>query len=152
MRMRMRYRDPVILALMLAFSSVSAEAQITVLDSAQDQVQSGQSTPETPITEPASVAASSPCGTQPMTIARMSWPSAAVVAEIHTRILNQELGCQARVIPGDLAATASSMGSTGQPAVAPEMWVTRIAAVWNGAVEAQMVRSVAPAFADTTVE
>ncbi|KKB78299.1 hypothetical protein VW35_11715 [Devosia soli] len=143
----MRHLHSFIGGLLLALTAGPALAQITVLDSAQDQTQDE--------TEPAEAGPATPppvCGTQPMTIARMTWPSAALLAEIHARILNTTFGCEARVIPGDLAATTSSMGSTGQPAVAPEMWVTRIADVWNGAIEAQMLRSGAPTFAETTVE
>ncbi len=44
------------------------------------------------------------------------------------------------------------MGSTGQPAAAPEMWVTRIADVWNGAMDGQQVRSAAPSYDSTTFE
>ena len=82
-----------------------------------------------------------PCGTQPITIARMSWPSAALLAEIHARLLTANLSaatCRCRT--GDLAATGSSMGATGQPAVAPEMWIARIADIWNAAIKAQKVR------------
>ncbi len=93
-----------------------------------------------------------PCGNQPVAIARMSWPSAELLAEIHARILAREFGCEVRVTPGDLAATGSSMGSTGQPAVAPEMWVTRIADVWNAAIEAQMLRPATPTYSETTFE
>lgn len=151
----MRFRQPVIAGLMLALLAGPALAQITVLDSAQDQPQgAGAAVPATTEGEVVAtpVAPPPPCGTQPMTIARMTWPSAALLADIHTRILNAEFDCEARVVPGDLAATASSMGSTGQPAVAPEMWVTRIADVWNGTIETQMVRSVAPSFAEATME
>ncbi|WP_162249190.1 glycine betaine ABC transporter substrate-binding protein [Devosia sp. Root685] len=151
----MRFRHPVIAGLMLAFLVGPAMAQITVLDNAQDRPQGGEAAARVaPAGEIAATpgAQPPPCGTQPMTIARMTWPSAALLADIHARILNAEFGCEARVVPGDLAATASSMGSTGQPAVAPEMWVTRIADVWNGAIETQMVRSVAPSFAEATME
>ncbi|HUH77455.1 MAG TPA: glycine betaine ABC transporter substrate-binding protein, partial [Devosia sp.] len=55
-------------------------------------------------------------------------------------------------IPGDLAATGSSMSITGQPAVAPELWVTRIAEVWNAGVEGQKLRAAAPTFADNQLE
>lgn len=99
-----------------------------------------------------SAAVERPCGAQPIAIARMSWPSAALLAEIHARLLRSEYGCDVRVIPGDMSATTSSMGSSGQPAVAPEMWVTRIPDVWNGAIEAQMVRSAAPTYVGTTFE
>lgn len=150
----MRFRQPVIAGLMLAFLVGPTLAQITVLDSAQDQPQGAGAVapaePEGAVAETHSVPP--PCGIQPMTIARMNWPSAGLLAEIHTRILNAEFGCSARLVPGDLAATASSMGSTGQPAVAPEMWVTRIADVWNGTIDTQMVRSVAPSFTEQTME
>jgi glycine betaine/proline transport system substrate-binding protein len=118
---------------LLALLVTPALAQITVLDTAQDRVSgTSGSQPQVPAAAPETPVAPAPpqpCGTQNMTIARMSWPSASLLAEIHARLLTQEFGCEARVVPGDLAATASSMGSTGQPAVAPEMWVTRIAEV-----------------------
>jgi glycine betaine/proline transport system substrate-binding protein len=121
-------------------------AQITVLDSAQDAA----GTPAPALTgEPA---APPLCGTRPVTIARMSWPSAAILAEIHARILAAEFDCEVRVVQGDLAATASSMGSTGQPLVAPEMWINRIADLWNGAMEGQQVRSAAPTYAESRFE
>lgn len=127
--------------LLLALLAPPAMAQVTVLDQAQDAAATANPAAPPP-----------PCGTQPMTIARMSWPSAELLAEIHARILRAEFGCDVRVTPGDLAATASSMGSTGQPAVAPEMWITRIAEVWNAGVEAQQVRQAAASFADGQLE
>jgi glycine betaine/proline transport system substrate-binding protein len=120
-----------------------AFAQITVLDQAQDAAA------ETP---GAAAAPPPPCGTQPLSIARMSWPSAELLAEIHARILAREYGCDVGVTPGDLGATASSMGSTGQPAVAPEMWVTRIADVWNAGIDAQMLRPAAPTYVEAQFE
>lgn len=123
-------------------------AQITVLDQAQDQT-------GVPAQPPAAAEPAPPppvCGTQPLGIARMSWPSATLLAEIHARILTAEFGCDVRVVQGDMAATASTMGSTGQPAVAPEMWVNRVADLWNSAMESQMVRSAAPSFVETTFE
>lgn len=117
-----------------------AVAQITVLDQAQDAAQTAPGEPP------------SPCGTQPLSIARMSWPSAALLAEIHARILIRAYGCEVQVRSGDLGATASSMGSTGQPAVAPEMWATRVADVWNAGVEAQMLRPAAPSYEEMQFE
>jgi glycine betaine/proline transport system substrate-binding protein len=124
--------------------AMPALAQITVLDQAQDAAAPAAATsPEAPAPI---------CGRQPLTIARMSWPSAELLAEIHARILAREYGCDVRVTPGDLAATASSMGSSGQPAVAPEMWVNRIASAWNAAVEAQMLRPAASSYAQGQFE
>lgn len=134
------------MALLLAWAT-PAQAQITVLDQAQDNAGRPQ------IATPSVPAAPKPvCGTQPIAIARMSWPSAALLAEIHARLLAREFGCDARTIPGDPAATASSMGTSGQPAVAPEIWVTRIADVWNKGVEAQTLRPAAVSYAETGFE
>ena len=131
--------------IILSLLAQPAWAQITVLDSAQDNVAA-------PAVEAAPVAPPPPCGTEPVSIARMSWPSAAILAEIHARLLTGEFGCEVRVVPGDLAATASSMGSTGQPQVAPELWINRIADLWNGAMEGQQVRSAAPSYAESQFE
>lgn len=135
----------IMIAALLA-AAQPAMAQFTVLDGGQEGAGTAQPAPG------AGSDPSLPCGNQPIAIARMNWPSAALLAEIHALLLRSEFGCEARVIPGDMAATTSSMGSTGQPAVAPEMWVTRIADVWNGAIESQMVRSAAPTFRETSFE
>lgn len=133
------------LVLLLGAALVSpAMAQISVLDTAQDNSAAalvGETSPAPP-----------PCGTQPITIARMSWPSAELLAEIHARVLHQGFGCEVRVIPGDMAATGSSMSITGQPAIAPELWVTRIAEVWNAGVDAQKLRAAAPTFTKNQLE
>ena len=96
--------------------------------------------------------AAPPCGTQPITIARMPWPSAEILAEIHARLLTAHYNCEVRVVPGDLAATGSSMGTTGQPAVAPELWITRIPEIWNQATKAQEVRQAGSTFAEPVLE
>ena len=125
-----------------------AWAQFEVLDSAQDAVGSGAGVPG-----PGDADEVPPvCGSRPLSIARMSWPSAALLAEIHARILAAEFDCEVRVVQGDQAATASSMGSIGQPQVAPELWINRIADLWNGAMEGQMVRSAAPSYATSQFE
>ncbi|WP_172121571.1 MULTISPECIES: glycine betaine ABC transporter substrate-binding protein [unclassified Devosia] len=103
-------------------------------------------------TASAQAPAPSTCGSQPMTIARMSWPSAALLAEIHARVLRDAFGCQSQVLPGDMANVGSSMGSTGQPAIAPEMWVTRIAEVWNTGLEAQKLRAAGDTYGEEAFE
>lgn len=135
-----------IAALLLAVLAPPALAQITVLDQAQDQVDSANPAAGDPAVPPP------PCGIQPLSIARMSWPSAELLADIHARVLARAFGCEVRVTPGDLGSTASSMGSTGQPAVAPEMWASRVADVWNAGVEAQMLRPAASTYTDTQFE
>ncbi|RYH02074.1 MAG: hypothetical protein EON57_10115, partial [Alphaproteobacteria bacterium] len=82
--------------LLMVLGAQPASAQVTVLDEAQDAQ---------PASDPG--APPPPCGTQPITIARMSWPSAELLAEIHARILRQAIDCTVQVTPGDLGATAS---------------------------------------------
>jgi glycine betaine/proline transport system substrate-binding protein len=97
-------------------------------------------------------AAPLPCGGETITIARMQWPSAELLAEIHARLVAQNFGCEVEIVPGDLAATASSMGTNGQPAVAPELWITRVADVWNAALEGQLVRQAAATYVEPVFE
>jgi glycine betaine/proline transport system substrate-binding protein len=56
------------------------------------------------------------------------------------------------VIPTDLAPAISGMASTGQPAVAPEMWVSRVADQWNQAVKDQKLRQVGLSYAEGQFE
>lgn len=92
------------------------------------------------------------CGTEPVTIARMQWPSAEILAEIHARLLRQNYGCAVTVVPGDMAATGSSMIATGQPLVAPELWIARIPEIWNSASASQMVRQAGVAYSEQVLE
>lgn len=115
-------------------SMACAQEGITVLDEAQDSA-AGQA-------EEAGEA-SSPCGNRPVTIARMQWPSSSILAEIHAQLLASHFGCETRLMPGDMATTGSSMATTGQPAVVPELWITRIAEVWNEATQSRTVRPAA---------
>lgn len=86
------------------------------------------------------------CGTRPMTIARMQWPAAEVLAAIHAQILEDQFGCTVKVVAGDLAATSSSMAANGRPAIAPELWLDRVSEIWNAAVKAQSVRAGAATY------
>src|SRR5690606_35954429 len=104
------------------------------------------------VTEGAEGAVTAACGTQPVAIARMRWPSAALLAEIHARILSRQFDCEGRMLQGDLAASGSSMSATGQPAVAPEMWIARIAEIWNAAIKAQTVRQAGSSYAEPVLE
>jgi glycine betaine/proline transport system substrate-binding protein len=95
---------------------------------------------------------SPPCGDQTITIARMAWPSAALLAEIHARILKAQFACSVQVVASDLAPTLSGMAATGQPAVAPEMWIDRAADQWNQAVKDQKLRQVGLSYAESQFE
>ena len=93
-----------------------------------------------------------PCGSRPISIARMQWPTAALLAQIHAGILDAAFGCEVHLQEGDLAATGSSMGATGQPAVAPELWVARIPEIWNAAITAQKVRQAGASYDEPVFE
>ena len=93
-----------------------------------------------------------PCGNQPISIARMAWPSAALLAEIHARLLKAQFNCTVQVLPSDLAPAISGMASAGQPAVAPEMWVSRVADAWNQAVTGQKLRQVGVSYQESQFE
>lgn len=92
------------------------------------------------------------CGGRTITIASMQWPSAAILAEIHQRIISTQLGCEAQIVPGDLSASLSSMATTGQPAIAPEMWISRVATIWNSMSETQQVRALSSSFTAESLE
>jgi glycine betaine/proline transport system substrate-binding protein len=130
------------LALLMPIAGM-AQDSITVLPPP------GQKAPDTPAAPPEPA---KPCGTRAIDIARMPWPSAAILAEIHARLLAQQFGCTVKVVAGDLAGTGSSMGSTGDPAVAPELWLSRIADIWNAGVKAEKVRQAAPTYDTATLE
>lgn len=106
----------------------------------------GETVEEPVVDEPA------PCGNEPIAIARMQWPSSALLAHIHALVLSEQLGCEVSVVSGDLVGTVSSMATTGQPAIAPEVWVTRIAQIWNSAIESQRLRPAGSTFAGSALE
>lgn len=143
-----------LLLLVLLVQPLTARAQITVLDHAQDggraaRPDAAQDSSETP---PLPAAPPPVCGTKPLTIAEMSWSSAAILAKIHARLLRAHFHCDVQLVPGDLAATGASMAGAGQPAVAPELWVTRIAEVWNSALQAQSLRPAATTYTGQVFE
>jgi glycine betaine/proline transport system substrate-binding protein len=131
------------LVLLLASASQAQESIETL--PAPEGASSGEVIPETAAPPP-------PCGTQPITMARMQWPTAALLTEIHARILTANFGCDVRVQDGDMATVGSSMGANGQPAVAPEMWISRIAEIWNAAIKAQEVRQGGTSYAEQVFE
>jgi glycine betaine/proline transport system substrate-binding protein len=93
-----------------------------------------------------------PCGTQPLTMARMQWPTSSLLTEIHARILTERYGCNVVIQEADMATAGSSMGSTGQPGVAPEMWISRIAEIWNAGIESQEVRQGGSSYVENVFE
>jgi glycine betaine/proline transport system substrate-binding protein len=137
-----------LLALLIPLPLAGPRAQESSVETlaAPEGVSSGEAMPAE------EAAPAPPCGTQPITIARMQWPSSAILAEIHARILKASFGCDVRVQEGDMATAGTSMGSTGQPAVVPELWIARIAEIWNAATKAQKVRQAGNSYAEPTFE
>lgn len=140
---------PLLVALMLTPMGVAIaqESSVEVLGAPE-----GASSGETMPTEAAPAPEPPACGTQPITIARMQWPSSAILAEIHARILKASFDCDVRVQESDMPTAGSSMGANGQPAVVPEMWIARIAEIWNAATKAQKVRQAGNSYAEATFE
>jgi len=93
-----------------------------------------------------------PCGTEPLAIAEMQWPSGAILAHIHALVLRENFGCQVDLVPGDLRATGSSLATTQQPAIVPEMWIARIPEIWNAALESLSVRQAGTTFSGAALE
>lgn len=72
------------------------------------------------------------CGTaEKVTIAEMTWLSAAVIAQVAHRILSAGYGCDAQLVPGDTVPTATSMLSKSEPHIAPELWISTAASIWE---------------------
>ena len=143
-----RFLAGVCLAFLL-LSGASAQDSITSLappDAAVDNPDDASSS------APVEEAPPQPCGGHTITIARMQWPTAQLLAEIHARLIHQAFGCAAEVVPGDLASTTASMGANGQPAVAPELWITRVADAWNAALKTQEVRTAGSSYVEPVFE
>lgn len=97
-------------------------------------------------------APANPCATEDFTIAEMGWPSAAILAHIHAKVIAAQFQCPVRLIAGDPEATLSSMTTTRQPALAPEIWASRHADLWNGALGAQSLRAAGDTFGGGPLE
>ena len=72
------------------------------------------------------------CGA--ITIAEMTWGSAAVAAHVKNIFLAKVFNCNTDLVPGDTVPTVTSMTEKGQPDIAPEIWVNSARNVVNKAV------------------
>ncbi len=82
----------------------------------------------------ATTAQAADCGTaKTVTIAEMTWLSAASLAHIAQHVLQAGYGCDAQLVPGDTVPTATSMLNRGQPNIAPELWVSSVQTIWDEA-------------------
>jgi glycine betaine/proline transport system substrate-binding protein len=72
------------------------------------------------------------CGTAgTITVAEMTWLSAATLAHVAQKIMAAGYGCDAQLVPGDTVPTATSMLTRSEPTVAPELWVSTVQAQWD---------------------
>ncbi|WP_196260709.1 glycine betaine ABC transporter substrate-binding protein [Pelagibacterium limicola] len=133
---------PFLVGCALAFFPLAAAGQVQVLETR----------PFGSTTGPRAAVPDKPCASDDFTIAEMGWPSAAILAHIHARVIAARFGCSVRTVPGDPEATISSMTTTRQPAVAPEIWASRHADIWNGALRAQALRAAGDTFSGGALE
>ncbi len=71
------------------------------------------------------------CGTdEKITIAEMTWLSAATMAHVTERILSSGYGCRTERVPGDTVPTAASLLAKGEPMIMPELWMGSLGDVW----------------------
>ena len=88
------------------------------------------------------------CGTaENITIAEMTWLSAAALAHVTDKILSAGYGCNVELVPGDTVPTATSMLTRSEPMIAPELWVSTAQAMWDQMQEKGNVYKASDIFA-----
>ncbi len=70
-----------------------------------------------------------------VTIAEMTWASAAVAAHVADIVLAKGYGCDTELVPGDTVPTVTSMTEKNEPDVAPEVWINSAREVVEAAVK-----------------
>ncbi len=72
------------------------------------------------------------CGSsETVSIAEMSWLSAGALAHMADKILTNGYGCKTEMIPLDTVPTATSMLNKSSPDIAPELWISTAASIWE---------------------
>ena len=87
-----------------------------------------------------------------VSIAKMNWKSASLLAEIDRFILTNGYGCEVTLVDGDTIPTFESMNRNGTPDVAPEMWIGSIREELDAAIDEGRLHFAAKALADGGVE
>ncbi len=75
----------------------------------------------------------SDCGV--VTIAEMTWQTAAFTAHVEQIILESGYGCLAETVPGNTVPTVTSMVERGEPDIAPEVWLNSVRPVVERGIE-----------------
>lgn len=97
-----------------------------------------------------SPAAAAGCGT--LSIAEMTWGSAAITAHIDRFILEKGFGCTVQLVAGDTMPTFASMTTEGRPDMAPEIWVASLQAPLTEALRDGRLIEAARVLTDGGVE
>lgn len=90
------------------------------------------------------------CGS--VTVARMNWQSAEVLAEVDKFILDNGYGCEVEIVAGDTMPTFTSMNEKGQPDIAPELWINAVREPLKAAVDEGRIHYAAESLKDGGVE
>lgn len=83
-----------------------------------------------------------------ITIAEMTWNSAALIANIDSFILSEGYGCNVELVPGDTMATGTSLVEKGEPDIAPELWTNSMFELIQQAVSDKRVRLAGKSLSD----
>ena len=83
-----------------------------------------------------------------VSIAEMSWASAAIAANVERIILEKGFGCRAELVPGDTVPTLTSMSERAEPDIAPELWINAARDVIERGVRENRLKVAADIFSD----
>jgi glycine betaine/proline transport system substrate-binding protein len=96
------------------------------------------------------VSSAQACGK--VTIAEMTWQSAAVLAHMDAKILSAGYGCEVELVPGDTMPTGTSMIEKGEPDIAPELWTNGLGPLLAPAVAEGRIASAGESIAGGAIE
>jgi glycine betaine/proline transport system substrate-binding protein len=96
------------------------------------------------------VSSAQACGK--VTIAEMTWQSAAVLAHLDAKILSMGYDCDVELVPGDTMPTGTSMIEKGEPDIAPELWTNGLGPLLAPAVAEGRIASAGESIAGGAIE
>lgn len=87
-----------------------------------------------------------------VTVARMNWPSAEILAELDRIILETVFGCSVSLVDAETLPAIDTMIAGGTPDVIPEAWINSARDKIDTAVMQRRLHYLAPALVDGAVE
>ncbi len=87
-----------------------------------------------------------------VTIAKMNWQSADLLAQLDRIILSEGYDCNAVLVPGDTLPTFETMDKEGRPDIAPEFWINAVRQDFDQAVDEGRLEIAAASLSDGGVE